>query len=198
MVRYTNASDSNMFVQNYDQVIGNLEKSGYNVVRVKNTLADNSVSYRGIHTVIAAPDGFKFELQFHTPESLELKNKTHVLYEEWRLSSTSAERRKELDKQKLSLSKRFQAPKRCDHKQFDKLKDSDCMTYFAILYPGEDLETCWRIARNRDHIFERYDLKSDQWIENESLFLIAEEIISRLKSGETWRRMRNGLHKKGI
>jgi hypothetical protein len=86
------------------------------------------------------------------------------------------------------------------------------MTYFAILYPGEDLETCWRVARNRDHIFERYDLKTDKWIEDESLFLIyagepetetitetqVKEIINRLKSGETWRRMRDGLHKKSV
>ena len=123
-VRYTNVSDASRFLQNYNQMIVNLEKSGYNVVRVKNTLADNSAFYRGINTVIETQDDFKFELQFHTPESLELKNKTHVLYEERRLTSTSVERRKELDEQMLSLSKTLQAPKDCDQIiQFDKLKD---------------------------------------------------------------------------
>lgn len=74
--------------------------------------------------MIETQDDFKFELQFHTPESLELKNKTHVLYEERRLTSTSVERRKELDEQMLSLSKTLQAPKDCDQIiQFDKLKD---------------------------------------------------------------------------
>ncbi len=41
-------------------------------------------------------NGYIFELQFHTSQSLKIKEKNHKLYEEARLSSTKLERKEEL------------------------------------------------------------------------------------------------------
>jgi len=59
---------------------------GYNTIRIKNIWLDEDNPYNGINTIIQAPNGQKFEMQYHTPESFELKNgKLHELYEKQRL-----------------------------------------------------------------------------------------------------------------
>jgi hypothetical protein len=59
---------------------------GYNTVKVKNSWLDKDNPYNGINTIIQAPNGQKFELQYHTPESFGLKNgKLHELYEKQRV-----------------------------------------------------------------------------------------------------------------
>ena len=68
------------------------------MIEVTNTLKDVSASYRGINTLVQNARGYVFELQFHTKESLEVKEKNHKLYEEQRLASTSKLRKLELDK----------------------------------------------------------------------------------------------------
>lgn len=81
------------------------------------------------------------------------------------------------------------------------------MTYYAIISGGEDIQTGWRVARNNNSIFERYNPKTDDWLEDRSLFLIyagepetetitesqAYEIIERIKSGEAIRYVRGEI-----
>lgn len=122
-VRYTVLSDSDEFTKTYRQTVYNLERAGYNISRIKNSLPDPQASYRGLNTVVTTPDGFNFELQFHTPESLEVKNKTHLLYEEDRRPTTSQERRKELRRQMKALTSGLKTPKDAETiHSMDKLK----------------------------------------------------------------------------
>jgi hypothetical protein len=74
---------------------GELERAGHRVQRVKNywPRGDN---YSGVNSVLVAPDGLLWELQFHTPESFRLKQETHDLYEEMREDSTPLARKREL------------------------------------------------------------------------------------------------------
>ena len=58
-------------------------------VSVKNTLKDESAVYRGINTQVKTPDRYTFEIQFHTPQSLAIKQKNHVLYEQERVLDLS-------------------------------------------------------------------------------------------------------------
>ena len=97
VVRYTSVSDNDNFTDHYNKVKADLESKGYEVVRVKNSMADNEASYRGVNTVVQNSDGQKFELQFHTKQSLEIKEINHKLYEEQRLDTTSERRKEELD-----------------------------------------------------------------------------------------------------
>lgn len=46
--------------------------------------------YQGINTVFVTPDGNPFELQFHTPESLSMKEEEcHSSYEKFRTATDS-------------------------------------------------------------------------------------------------------------
>ena len=47
--------------------------------------------YQGINTVFVSPTGLPFELQFHTPESLSMKEEAcHSSYEKFRSASDSS------------------------------------------------------------------------------------------------------------
>jgi hypothetical protein len=95
-LRYTNLSNTEHLTEDYFTVVRSLENKGYTMVEVVNTMWDEGAPYRGINTLVRTPDGYIFELQFHTPESIEIKEINHKLYEEQRLASTSAERSAEL------------------------------------------------------------------------------------------------------
>ena len=52
---------------------------------MKNYWLDKNNPYNGVNTVVKAPNGQKFELQYHTPESFNVKNgEMHKLYEKHR------------------------------------------------------------------------------------------------------------------
>ena len=122
-VRYTDLVDGDFLVEDYMKIQTDLEAKGYKIVRVKNTLGDASKPYRGLNTVVEAPNGYKFELQFHTPESLDVKERAHVLYEEQRKDSTSAADKLRLDKEMRELSADLPNVKNIDSiKSYDNLK----------------------------------------------------------------------------
>lgn len=97
-VRYTSLFNADSLVEGYRSIVEKLQKKGYNILRVKNTMGNESASYWGINTVVENPKGYKFELQFHTPQSFKVKQElNHSLYEEFRKEGTSLERKIELE-----------------------------------------------------------------------------------------------------
>lgn len=122
-VRYTDLVDDVFFTNEYFEVKSQLENLGYKFVRVRNTIWDSSKTYRGINVVIENPAGYKFELQFHTPQSLEIKDKNHVLYEMARQDTTSLEEKIRLNKQMLINSQELNHITDCETiESFDYLK----------------------------------------------------------------------------
>lgn len=100
-LRYTAlVNNPDMLVKSYNSITLNLEKRGYNVYRCKNTLNKYSLEnpYRGINTIIKTPKGYKFELQFHTKDSLWIKEENHKLYKTLSNNMSEKERIKILDK----------------------------------------------------------------------------------------------------
>ena len=98
VVRYTSLFNSDSLVQGYQRIVEKLKEKGYNILKVKNTMGKESASYWGINTVVENPKGYKFELQFHTPQSFKVKQElNHSLYEEFRKEGTSLERKIELE-----------------------------------------------------------------------------------------------------
>lgn len=85
IVRYTMVADGDMLVSKLKQVRKDLTALGYETIEVNNFWLDALNPYNGINTVVKAPNGQRFELQYHTPESLEVKEKIHVLYEKKRI-----------------------------------------------------------------------------------------------------------------
>jgi len=75
--------------------LARLEDAGHRVLDVKNywPRGDN---YSGVNSVLVAPGGFQWELQFHTAESFRVKMRDHHLYEELRETATPQERKRQL------------------------------------------------------------------------------------------------------
>lgn len=88
ILRYTYGADGKNLSAKTLESIDKYSAIGYNTVRIKNSWLDNDNPYNGINTIVQNPDDQKFELQYHTPASFELKNgKLHELYEKQRLIS---------------------------------------------------------------------------------------------------------------
>lgn len=85
---------------------------GYNTIEIKNYWVNDLDPYNGINTTLQSPFRQKLELQYHTPESFELKNgKMHTLYEKQRLiSDTSSKEYIDLTDQMFVLSDTLEVP----------------------------------------------------------------------------------------
>jgi hypothetical protein len=95
-VRYTFCSEPSDYPDAYRNIKGMLEERGYTMFYSKNHWSDDP-DYKGINTRWATPEGHRFELQFHTPESLHAKQTvTHGCYERIRNPLTSDDERGEL------------------------------------------------------------------------------------------------------
>lgn len=122
-VRYTDLAGGDFLVEDYAKVQAELEARGYKILRVKNTLGNPDAVYRGLNTVVESPDGYRFELQFHTPESIDIKERAHVLYEEQRQDSTSAADKLRLDEEMKKISSSLPDIKNIDAiKSYNNLK----------------------------------------------------------------------------
>lgn len=122
-VRYTSVLKPDSFLVSYTGVVDGLNKKGYTVLRVKNTLGNPDAIYRGVNAVIADPTGFKFELQFHTKESFDAKQKMHGLYEQARASGTSKAEQRRLEAEMQRISESIVLPKGIQHiRSFSKVE----------------------------------------------------------------------------
>ncbi|MGB0591417.1 MAG: hypothetical protein ACPGU1_17215 [Myxococcota bacterium] len=77
------------------EVLSTLEEMGHTVVQVKNYWPKGD-NYSGINTVMRAPAGLTWELQFHTNASAGANTQTREMYEEMRLVTTPLARKQEL------------------------------------------------------------------------------------------------------
>lgn len=116
VIRYTTVADNATLVNTFDKTVAKLAGEGYDLVRVKNTFNVVESNYKGVNTLFRdKASGQVFELQFHTPQSLEVKEHgMHKLYEEWRLVTTTKERAKELDAMMYELGKQIKMPDNID------------------------------------------------------------------------------------
>jgi hypothetical protein len=97
-VRYTMALSEGKYAAGTKETIDNLAAEGY-TLKVKNYWQEGNI-YKGVNVTAVAPNGQKFELQFHTKSSFELKEvKNHKLYEEHRKPRTSKSRKSVLERE---------------------------------------------------------------------------------------------------
>jgi hypothetical protein len=82
------------YVKGVHDTLVALEKKGHRVKVVKNywKRGDN---YSGVNSVLSY-EGFEWELQFHTPASVQEAHRSHKQYEELRAEGTTPERKQEL------------------------------------------------------------------------------------------------------
>ena len=72
ILRYTVVFPTNQYTSSVREMINALKQHHYKQHRVKNYWGPGD-GYQGINAVFVAPSGQAFELQFHTPESLSMK-----------------------------------------------------------------------------------------------------------------------------
>ncbi|EHQ92153.1 minor capsid protein [Desulfosporosinus youngiae] len=112
VIRYTYQAPHSKLVGQYAVVNQALAKKGYSLVKLKNTWPVKANPYKGINCTYQSPNGQKFEVQYHTPESFKLKNgEMHSLYEKWRLMKNKADPEAvKLSRQMNELSKNLKVP----------------------------------------------------------------------------------------
>lgn len=100
-VRYTAVIDTDNFTDGYNKIKSSMENKGYKEVRCKNfydMYANGKSEQKAVQCVYENKDGYKFEFQFHTPQSQGAKELNHPLYEKAREATTRNQERKRLKK----------------------------------------------------------------------------------------------------
>lgn len=95
IIRYTQVVNHMEMAEKTRQTVKLLESKGYKILEVDNKYLNKEGRYKAIHINAMSPNGQKFELQMHSPETLKVNAETHKLYEEWRNPATD-EARKEI------------------------------------------------------------------------------------------------------
>ena len=113
-VRYTTISNDDNFVSGYEKMKDLLGVIGYKEVRCKNYFQlykEGKAKHKSVQSVFQDPNGYKFEIQFHTPSSQLAKDKKLPIYEERRKPGLSREQQIKLEKQMDDLAKQVTEPK---------------------------------------------------------------------------------------
>lgn len=113
IIRYTYTAPANEMADKTLKAIEMHKDMGYNTIEVKNSWLDDTNPYNGVNTTLKGPNGQTFELQYHTPESFELKNgRMHDLYEKARLiKDRSSKEYTDLEDRMFELSDKLSIPK---------------------------------------------------------------------------------------
>jgi hypothetical protein len=91
-LRYTITFDEENYAEGVMSTFASLRDKGYELSRQKNYWQKGD-AYQGINAKILHPNGFEIELQFHTPESFEVKDaKSHNIYEMYRVETDAKKR----------------------------------------------------------------------------------------------------------
>ena len=104
-IRYTfKIKDENLYIIKTEEYLNYLESLGYQVIDFKNTWGESL--YQGYNVVIKCIDDQTiFELQFHTPRSYSIKERTRDLYNVVRDQNAPEKLRNGADKIRMLLQK---------------------------------------------------------------------------------------------
>ena len=112
-VRYTVIAPTNKFVNMYYDFKADMANKGYSETSCDNyfdKFSRGEVKHKAVQSNFADKDGYEFEVQFHTPESQDAKDKKLPLYNERRTTGISERRAKELEKQMEDLAMNIPDP----------------------------------------------------------------------------------------
>ncbi len=95
-VRFTLNYDAERYSDGVLADVDRLKAEGFELIKLKNLW--HAEQYKGVNSQWRKPDtGLRFEMQFHTPESLEAKELTHEAYERIRGQAVSYTEELELE-----------------------------------------------------------------------------------------------------
>jgi hypothetical protein len=108
-IRYTYCFQPENYTRGYYDIKERLESRGYEMYYSRNWWTN--AEYKGINTRWLAPEGQRFEVQFHTPESFHAKHRvTHAAYERIRDPATSRSELRELHAFQREVCSRIHIP----------------------------------------------------------------------------------------
>jgi hypothetical protein len=107
-LRYTMTYPTETYSSGVRRTLSDLEKQGYQM-RTKNYWKPGD-AYQGVNVAMRTPDDFPVELQFHTPESLDAKERMHGLYEQFREVDVKPKRKRELWDQMVAVAGTIPVP----------------------------------------------------------------------------------------
>jgi hypothetical protein len=108
-VRYTFCAEPENYKEVYWDIKTRLQACGYEMYYSENHWSN--IQYKGINTRWVTPEGQRFEVQFHTPESFHAKQTiTHAPYERLRNRLTWEDERRELMAFQQEVSSWIAAP----------------------------------------------------------------------------------------
>jgi hypothetical protein len=108
-IRYTFCVRGETYYRGYYDIKERLESRGYQMYESRNSW--DAAEYKGINTRWVTPEGQRFEIQFHTPESFHAKHHiTHGAYQRARNPLTTDDEREELKAFQGEVCSYVQAP----------------------------------------------------------------------------------------
>jgi len=108
-IRYTYCFEPEKYTKGYYDIKERYESRGHEMYYSQNHWTNPE--YKGINTRWVTPEGQRFEVQFHTPESFHAKHHvTHLAYERIRNLATSDEERGELKEFQREVSSWVRVP----------------------------------------------------------------------------------------
>jgi hypothetical protein len=108
-VRFTFTYSMERYADGVRADVDRFKAEGFELVRLKNLWSGDQ--YKGINSQWRRPDtGLRFEVQFHTPESLEAKELTHKAYERIRGGQVASAERQELEEFQRRVNALIVAP----------------------------------------------------------------------------------------
>ena len=110
-LRYTVGLEPDHYTGGTTIAINALEDASWTTRGEPKNYWEQGDSYSGLNVNMRDPDGLNVEVQFHTPQSFEVKNETHRMYEEARLPETSPARFAELESQQAEMWASVPIPK---------------------------------------------------------------------------------------
>ena len=110
--RYTMVVSGDRYGATVRNVVNELGDQGYQL-RVKNYWQPNA-EYKGVNIAGLTPEKTRFELQFHTPQSHEVKQQGHALYEIQRSASSSPAQKESAGREMVRLWDQVTAPRDLD------------------------------------------------------------------------------------
>jgi hypothetical protein len=108
-LRFTFCFDPENYTRGYYELKSRLEELGHEMYQSTNFWTNPE--YKGINTRCVTPQGQRFEVQFHTPESFHAKQHvTHEAYERLRNPHIADKERQELEDFQREVSSYIEVP----------------------------------------------------------------------------------------
>ena len=102
-LRYVLQLPERGFVPSVESAIAKLRTQGMPLIKLKNYFVEGDDTYKGINARFTDIEGYEFEVQFHTADSLEAKVKTHLLFKKARAAQVRLHREQHKDAPNLDV-----------------------------------------------------------------------------------------------